>query len=46
MNTPILISLHWDFEFDVHTDASNIAIGVMSMQNLTRKCDQSIAYAS
>jgi hypothetical protein len=33
-------------EFHVHTDASNLVIEVMLAQNPTRKCDQSIAYAS
>jgi hypothetical protein len=46
MDTPILISPHWDLEFYVHIDTSNLAIGVMLMQNLTRKCNQLIDYAS
>jgi hypothetical protein len=26
MDAPILISLHWDIEFHVHTNASNLAV--------------------
>ena len=37
-NVPILIAPRWDLEFDMHTDASNIAVGVMLDQNPTRKC--------
>jgi hypothetical protein len=33
-------------EFHVHTDTSNLAIGVLLAQNPTKKCDQPIAYAS
>ncbi len=46
LDAPILIAPKWDMEFHVHTDASNLAIEVMLIQNPTRKCDQSIAYAS
>ena len=45
-NAPILIAPRWDLEFHVHTDASNIAVGVMLAQNPTGKCDQPISYAS
>jgi hypothetical protein len=45
-NAPILIAPHWDLEFYVHTDASNIVVGTMLVQNPTRKCDQPISYAS
>ena len=45
-NAPILISPKWDLEFHVHTDASNIALGVMLAQNVIGKADQPIAYAS
>ncbi len=43
--------IHFDFislglEFHVHTNASNMAIGVMLAQNPIEKCDQLIAYAS
>ena len=40
------IAPRWDLEFHVHTDASNIAVGVMLAQNPTGKCDQPISYAS
>jgi hypothetical protein len=46
MDAQILISPHWDLEFHVHIDASNLIIGAMLAQNLIKKCDQSIAYAS
>jgi hypothetical protein len=46
MDAPILISPHWDIEFHVHINASNLAIGVVLAQNLTEKCNQPIAYAS
>jgi hypothetical protein len=46
MDARILISPHWDFEFHVHIDASNLVVRVMLAQNLIKKCDQSIAYAS
>jgi hypothetical protein len=39
MDAPILISLHWDMEFHVHTNDFNLAIEVMLVQNLTKKCD-------
>lgn len=43
---PISITLKWDMEFHVHTNASNIAIEVMLAQNPSRKYDQPISYAS
>jgi hypothetical protein len=46
MDAPILISPHWDIEFLVHTYAFNLVVEVMLAQNLTGKCNQSIAYAS
>jgi hypothetical protein len=46
MDAPILIPLKWDIEFHVHSNASNLAMGVILAQNPTRKCDQLIAYAS
>jgi hypothetical protein len=46
MDTPILISPHWDLEFHVHTNAFSLVGGVMLVQNLTKKCDQLIAYTS
>jgi hypothetical protein len=33
-------------EFYVHTNASNLVVRIMLAQNLTRKCDKPIAYAS
>jgi hypothetical protein len=44
MDAPILISPHWDLKFHVHTNASSLVIGVMVVQNLTKICDQLIAY--
>jgi hypothetical protein len=35
VEAPILISLNWDVEFHVHTDASLLDVGVMLAQNLT-----------
>jgi hypothetical protein len=46
MDAPILISPHWDIEFHVHTNAFNLVVKVMLVQNLTKKCNQLIAYAS
>jgi hypothetical protein len=42
----ILISPNWQIEFHVHTYASLLAIGAMLFQNLTRKSDQLVVYAS
>jgi len=33
-------------EFHVHTNASNLVVEIMLVQNATKKCDQPIAYAS
>jgi hypothetical protein len=46
MDVEILISLHWDLEFHVHSDTFNLAVIDMLTHNLTKKCDQSIAYAT
>jgi hypothetical protein len=46
MDALILISLHWDIEFHVHRDASNLVVEIMLVRNLIEKCDQPIAYAS
>ena len=43
---PIFIIPHWDLEFHIYTNASNITIGAMLVQNPTIKCDQPISYAS
>ena len=45
-NAPILIAPDWSRPFHVHTDASNIAVGVMLAQNINGKNDQLVAYAS
>ena len=45
-NAPILIAPDWSKPFHVHTDASNIAVGVMLAQNINGKHDQPGAYAS
>jgi hypothetical protein len=42
----ILISPNWQVEFHVHTYVSLLAMGVMLFQNVTRKRDQPIMYAS
>ncbi len=46
IETSILISPNWEVEFHVHIDASLLALGAMLCQNVTRKSDQPIAYAS
>jgi hypothetical protein len=45
MDALILISLHWDMEFHVHTYIFNLVPGAMLAQNPTKKNDQLIAYA-
>ncbi len=42
----ILIFSNWDIEFHVHVDASLLAINVMLTQNIIKKHDQPIVYAS
>jgi hypothetical protein len=42
----ILISPNKHVEFHVHTDASLLVVGAMLSQNVTRKNDQPIVYAS
>jgi hypothetical protein len=44
VKAPILISLNWDVDFHVHTNASLLALGVMLVHNLTRKHDQLIVF--
>jgi hypothetical protein len=46
MDAPILISPHCDIESHVHTNASNLVVRVMLVQNLIEKCNQLITYAS
>ncbi len=46
IETPILISPNWQVEFHVHTYASLLDVGAMLFQNVTRKSDQPIVYAS
>jgi hypothetical protein len=46
MDALILISTHWDIKFHVHMDAYNLVVETMLAHNLTKKCDQPIAYAS
>jgi hypothetical protein len=36
MEAPMLIILHWDKEFHVHINVSNLAIGAMLAQNINR----------
>ena len=45
-NAPIVIGVDWKLEFQVHTNASDIAIGAMLAKNPTGKTNQPIAYAS
>ncbi len=40
----ILISLNWQVEFHVHTNASLLDVGVMMSQNLIEKNDQLMVY--
>jgi hypothetical protein len=42
----ILISSKWDVEFHVHANASLLALGALLAQNITRKNDQLVMYAS
>jgi hypothetical protein len=42
----ILVAPKWDMEFHIHTNTSNLAIGVMLAHNPIENCDQPIAYAS
>ncbi len=42
----ILISPNWQVEFHADTDASLLVVGAMLSQNVTRKNDQPIVYAS
>ncbi len=46
IETQILLSLNWQVEFHVHTNASLLIVGVMLFQNVTRKSDQPIVYVS
>ena len=45
-HAPILVAPDWAKPFYVHTDASNLVVGVMLAQNLNGKHDQPVAYAS
>jgi hypothetical protein len=46
IETLILISPNWQVEFHVHINVSLLVVGVMLSQNVTRKSDQPIVYAS
>ncbi len=46
VKTPILIYLNQDLKFHVHIYAYLLIVGAMLAQNLTRKHDQLIVYAS
>ncbi len=46
IETLILISLNQQVEFHVHIKSSLLIMGVMLFQNVTRKSDQPIVYAS
>jgi hypothetical protein len=40
------ISPHWDLEFHIHTYAYNLMVMDVLAQNLIKKCNQLITYAS
>jgi hypothetical protein len=46
IEAPILISPNWQVEFHVHTNASLLVMGAMLSQNVIRKSDQPMMYAS
>jgi hypothetical protein len=46
IEAPILISPNWQVEFHVHTYASLLTMGAVLSQNLIRKSDQLVVYAS
>jgi hypothetical protein len=46
IETLILISPNWQVEFHVHIVVSLLVVGAMLSQNVTRKSDQPIVYAS
>lgn len=45
-NAFIFISCRRDMKFYIHTNTSNIVLELTLAQNLRKKCDQSISYAS
>jgi hypothetical protein len=45
-STLILIPLKWEMEFHLHTYASLLVVGAILAQNITRKSDQPVVYAS
>lgn len=46
MDAPLFMASKWDLEYHVHTNANNLVVGAMLIQNLIKKCDQPITYAS
>jgi len=46
IETPILILPNLQVEFHVHTNTSLLVVGILLSQNVTRKSDQPIVYAS
>jgi hypothetical protein len=46
MDAPLFMALKWDLEYHVHTNAINLVVGAMLIQNLTKKCDQPITSPS
>ncbi len=46
IETPIFTSPNWQVEFHLHIDASLLVMGAMLSQNVTRKNDQPVMYAS
>jgi hypothetical protein len=45
IESPILIPLEWDMEFNVHTNASLLVMGALLAYNIIGKNDQPIVYA-
>ncbi len=44
MDAAILITPHWDLEFHVHYNASNLVMETMLAHNIMNKCNQQISY--
>ncbi len=46
VESPRLIIANYELKFHVHINTSNLAIGTMLAQNIPRKCNRPISYAS
>lgn len=46
MDAPLFMASKWDLEYHVHTNAINLVVGAMLIQNLIKKCDQPITSPS